>query len=517
MKKFLACLLSFVMVFAIAFPSYAEETQSSVDQNPSETADAVTENAESETTDEPSGSSSETTANRRILFDADSYTVYKGKQAKAVATVEVLSEDAPKKTALVWTSSDPAIVTVTAAGALAGKAAGKATITATAKDDPSITASVEIEVRIPVQSVLINEKTPTVIIGADESAAKLQLTTTVKPADAYYQTGKWESASPAIASVDENGVVQGHTAGTAKITFTSDDPSSPKKAQISVKVNQAVKQIQLSTRSLNLDVGQSASIKFEAKPKSAANKKVTWSSSNERVATVSATGAVKAIGKGTATITCTAADGSGVSAQCQVEVISMIKSIKPNGKNRVVVFAGKSETLRVSLTPSNPSIKTLKWTSSDSRVATVDSSGSVSGKSKGKCTITAAATDGSGKKTDFTVIVEPALPITLESLGFGIFMPNLMGQTVKNHCQTMTITNYSFDITLHTGWGTESGSYNLGKDVRIGPGAKKTIKRSHFGVGYASKVTITITGVTFSDGTYYNIPSSLQETWTFSR
>ena len=462
--------------------------------------------------------SAETPAlNRSITFDAESYIVYKGKPAKLTATVTNLTEEAPKKTALTWTSSDPDIVSVTSAGALSGKKAGKAVVTASAKDDASITASVNVEVRIPVQSVAINEKGVTVIVGAGESAAKAQLSTSVKPEDAFYKTGTWSSSDESIATVDGNGVVKGIAAGSVKITFTSDDPGA-KKVQTIVKVNQAVSRIKLSATSLTLDKGKSSSIKAEVLPSSAAAKKVTWSSSNENVAVVSANGGISAKGKGKATITCTATDGSGVTAKCEVSVISMVKSMRASGSNRMILFAGQTDSFAVSIQPSDATDKSVRWTSSDSSVASVDSSGTITAKNKGQCKVTATAQDGSGKYVVFNVTVEPAVPLTLESLGFGIFMPNLLGLTVKNHCLKTAIKNFTFDLELQSIWGSsDSGSYNLGKDAPVGPGAKKTIKRNVSGAGYASKVIITITGVYLKDGTYYEIPYYLQDTWSFTR
>ena len=521
MKRVLALLLTMVMALTVVFSSFAEEAKTDPEETVTEAAASLAVAAEKEETPESAGETADepteaVTSNRSITFDSESYVIFKGKASKITATVTNLTEDAPKKTVLTWTSSDPNVVAVNPSGALTGKAAGKAEITAAAKDDESIAATVTVEVRIPVQSVVINEKNATVLVGGSEEASKIQLTTSFKPEDAYDQTGTWSSSNEAVATVDENGVVKGLSAGNAQISFISNDPGA-KKAQAAVKVNQAVTGIKLSSTSLSIDNGKTATIKAEILPAKAATKKVTWSSSNENVATVSANGAVSAKGKGTATITCTAADGSGVSAQCQVNVISMVKSVKTSGEKKRVLFAGQSDYFSVSVEPYDATDKTIRWSSSDSSVASVDSSGSLSAKNQGKCKIIAEAADGSGKKAEFEVTVEPAVPITLESLGFGVFMPNLMGLTLKNHCKRTTITNITFDITLHTGWGSESGSYNLGKDVKIGPGAKKTIKRNHFGIGYSSKVTVTITGAYLKDGTYYEIPSYLQDTWSFSR
>ena len=68
----------------------------------------------------------------------------------------------------------------------------------------------------------------------------LQIRVSIKPEDAYFQTGVWTSSNEEIAEVNENGVVEGHKPGTVTISFTSDDPTATRKTQIQVKVNQAV-------------------------------------------------------------------------------------------------------------------------------------------------------------------------------------------------------------------------------------------------------------------------------------
>lgn len=81
-----------------------------------------------------------------------------------------------------------------------------------------------------------------------------------------------------------------------------------------------VESIKLNKTSATLDVGKTVQLKATVSPASASNKKVKWSSSNKKVASVSASGKVKALKAGQATITCQAADGSGVSAACVVDV-----------------------------------------------------------------------------------------------------------------------------------------------------------------------------------------------------
>ena len=80
--------------------------------------------------------------------------------------------------------------------------------------------------------------------------------------------------------------------------------------------------------------------------------------------------------------------------------------------------------------------------------------------------------------------------------------------------------NFYFDIDLYSYTGAKlytSGSYNLGSNVKIGPGASKQIKRTMSGISATYQLKLTITGVKFSDGSKYYIPASEQVTWTFTR
>lgn len=114
--------------------------------------------------------------------------------------------------------------------------------------------------------------------------------------------------------------------------------------------NRPVAQITLKPTSLSLQEGKSSTIKANIRPTDAANKSVKWSSSNTKVATVS-NGVVKAVKAGSAKITCTAQDGSGISASCSVTVTAKPKASKPStstsggdGKPRVgdkATFTGK--------------------------------------------------------------------------------------------------------------------------------------------------------------------------------
>ena len=454
---------------------------------------------------------------RSIVLSVEDPVVYVGKSLKVGFTVEKLQDTAPKQTTLVWSSSDPAIAAVNANGQVSGKKSGSVTIMASAKDDPTIMASVDITVRVPVQAVQINEKKASVVIGGNEAASKTQLTVTVKPADAFFQTGKWTSSNEDVATVDEHGVVTGRRAGNANITFTSDDPNGQRKAQINVTVGQAVTSISMS-KSATVQKNNTVSLQATAGPKDATTKKLEFTSSNPSVASVSGNGSVKGVSCGKATITAKATDGSGITAKCEVQVIQQVTNISSGDRN-IVIFQGDEKRWSTSVEPYDATNKKLTFSSDNSFIASVDSDGKIKGERGGRTRITASATDGSNRKASVNVTVEPSVPLTLESIGHGVYMADLLALTVKNQCSTMTIVDFDFDITFYDYRGNivNSGSCSLGKQENIPHGATKTIKRTMYGTSQAYKTVITITGVKFSDGSYWSIPYSQQETWSFTR
>lgn len=126
----------------------------------------------------------------------------------------------------------------------------------------------------------------------------------------------WTSSKKSVATVSSKGVIKAKKKGTAVITAKY----GKKKLTCKVTVKQPVKSIKLNKTSATLKKGKSLTLKATVFPNNANNKKVTWTSSNKKVATVSSKGVVKAVGNGTATITVKAKDGSGKKATCKITV-----------------------------------------------------------------------------------------------------------------------------------------------------------------------------------------------------
>ncbi len=169
--------------------------------------------------------------------------------------------------------------------------------------------------------------------------------------------------------------------------------------QTAVKVSR----IKISAISGKIAAGKKIQLTAAITPSNATNKNVTWKSSNTKVATVDSKGLVKIkskTGGRTVTITATAADGSGKKATYKIKVMKgVVKKIAISGKKSVK--AGKKLQLKAKVTATKNANKKVKWTSSNTRYAKVNSKGKVTALKAGKgktVKITAMATDGSGKK-----------------------------------------------------------------------------------------------------------------------
>ena len=163
----------------------------------------------------------------------------------------------------------------------------------------------------------------------------------------------------------------------------------------------AVTGVTVAPATLTLEVGQTGALTATVAPATATNKAVTWTSSAPAIATVDASGTVKGIATGTATITVKTADG-GKTATCAVTVKeAAAPPVKVTGitlNYSSITVNGDLERVQLIATvaPATATDQSLTWTSSDASVASVDGAGLVTIRKKGKATVTAKANDGSG-------------------------------------------------------------------------------------------------------------------------
>ena len=271
---------------------------------------------------------------------------------------------------------------------------------------------------LPITVAEIKLSQSTLSMKKGETAA---LTATITPENATDKSVDWTSSDTKIATVDSTGKVTAVSAGTASITCMAKD-GSDKKATCKVTVTDPtppkpsvvkVTKITLNKTTASVGKGKTMQLTATVTPTNATNKAVTWKSSNTKIATVSSTGKVTAKSAGTVTITCTAKDGSGKKATCKVTVTEPKPPVKPTVKVTKVTLNKKAATLspketltlRATVTPTNATNKAVTWKSSNTKIATVSSTGRVTAKSAGTVTITCTAKDGSGKTATCKITV----------------------------------------------------------------------------------------------------------------
>ena len=171
--------------------------------------------------------------------------------------------------------------------------------------------------------------------------------------------------------------------------------------------------VTLNQTSISLVPGAGEGLTATVTPADATNKKVTWKSSNEAVATVDANGIVIGVASGTATITVTTEDG-GYTATCAVEVINFVNVTGVTlNKTSTTIAVGASETLTATVTPDNATFKNVTWKSSNEAVATVDANGKVTGVKAGTATITVETMVGNKRATCAVEVITSVTGVTL--------------------------------------------------------------------------------------------------------
>ena len=266
-----------------------------------------------------------------VTLDQSELTIERTYTAQLSATIA--PEDADNRT-VTWTSDNEEVATVDENGQVTAVGVGEANITAIAADGSGVTATCKVTVTPKlVTSVTLDQSELTI-----ERTYTAQLSATITPEDADNRTVSWTSDNEEVATVDENGLVTAVSAGEANITATAVDGSGVTATCKVTVTPKLVTSVILDESELTIEKNFTEQLTATVAPDDADNLSLTWTSDNEEVATVDENGLVTAVGEGTATITATANDGSGVSASCVVTV-TFIDGIADVEASKVTVLA----------------------------------------------------------------------------------------------------------------------------------------------------------------------------------
>ena len=334
---------------------------------------------------------------KSISFNSTSYTITDLAQTPSFEpniTPSIASKN------VTWRSSNTGIATVNSKGVIKAVSNGTCKVTATTTDGTNLSASMDVIVDIKAKSVAL-DKTSLNITSNNE---KNKLNVAISPIQAS-QKVNWKSSNEKIARVDGNGNVTAVGNGTCKITATTTDGTN-KTASCDVKVDIKAESIGFSLTSYKItDLAQTPSFTAKILPENTANKNVTWKSSDTSIATVSSSGVIKAVSNGTCKITATTKDGTNLSASMDVIVDIKAKSVALDKTSMQITSQNSINKLVATVTPSQASQK-VAWSSSNGKIATVDSKGRVKAVSNGKCKIIATTTDGTNRTASCDVTVD---------------------------------------------------------------------------------------------------------------
>lgn len=264
-------------------------------------------------------------------------------------------------------------------------------------------------------NVIVKEK-GALLQNKDGQNAKLTKVIVETASDVTIGTNVKEmQVTTANAALTVNGTVDRLQADKA-VTVKGNGTVYEKTDNVTVtdQVKTGVTGVSLNEFAVTLAVNGTTTLKETVTPQNASNKNVTWSSSNEEVATV-ADGTVTAVGAGEAIITVTTADG-GKTATCKVTV-NAPQTVPVTGvtldETELALEVGGSKTLTKTVTPTNATNKNVKWESNKTEVATVEQDGTVKAVGAGEATIKVTAQDGSGQYAECKVTVSaPTKPVT---------------------------------------------------------------------------------------------------------
>lgn len=451
-----------------------------------------------------------------ITTSVDTLTVAVGR----IADYELSISPRSARKGYTFTISDETIAEALRDGRVKGLRQGTCTLTIGSKVDPTATKVLEVIVVQPARSVKAQLDKETVFVGRTA-----QITASVRPEDATLQGVLYDSRRPEVATVDANGVVTGVSRGSATIRVKSEDGYA--QTSVTVQVRQPAEEIRLELAKGTVPENKTATVKATVLPKDTNNKKLTWTSSDERIATVNREGRVKGLQPGTVTITAASAEVPEVTGSIDVQVVRLAKSAAFAQKEYDVIM-GQTAQLAVAVSPEDTTDKSVTYKSNNPKKVSVDENGVVTALAAGKATITATTADGSRRQA--TTVVKVIVPVTgvrfdTPDARVGVDYYRTLNAVLEpkdatNHNMTWTSSDESIATVTGTTnkprvvgkrWGrcvitgvTEDGGYTCSVNINVGSlrHAARLVKlelRKHQPYLRLKNVSnLNLTGITFA-------------------
>ena len=398
-----------------------------------------------------------------INFNISRYTI--SDTAQSPLFKPIISPSNATKKGVTWSSSNTKIATVNANGAVSPVGNGTCKITATTTDGTNKTASCDVKVDIKAESINFNISSYKIT----DLAQTPSFTAKILPENTANKKVIWKSSDTSIATANPStGVIKAVSNGTCKITATTTDGTNLS-ASMDIIVDIKAKSVALDKTSMQITSKNSINKLVATVTPSQASQKVAWSSSNGKIATVDSKGRVKAVSNGKCKIIATTTDGTNRTASCDVTVdVKFVTGISFDFNSYTITNVNQTPVFNPNITPSDAEDKNVRWSSSNTKVATVSSSGVIKAAGNGTCKITATTTDGTNLSASFNITVNiKATKITLDKTKIELttgketekitssIEPSIANKAVKYTSSNTSIATVSSDgVVTAVGSGT---------------------------------------------------------------
>ncbi|MDE7090714.1 MAG: Ig-like domain-containing protein, partial [Bacteroidales bacterium] len=386
-----------------------------------------------------------------------------------------------------WASTNPSVATVNADGVVTGVTVGTAKIVVTTAAG-GFSDTCAVTVCTPLTAVTLAQATAEINVGDERT-----LNVSVSPAGSQEDV-IWKSSDPTVATVSQTGVVTAVAAGAADITVGTGDGRLTQTCRVTVV---PVPVTGVDVAAPTTIVGKNGlQLTATVAPQNATNKNVSWTSSDETIATVSETGMVSALMPGSVTVTATTEDGGFTATKTLTVDIVPVTGVSLDKKTLALIYKGSAGSLTATVMPANATFKTVTYTSTDESVATVDG-GSVSAKGAGTAKIIVRTEHGNF--TDTCVVTVEKIDVVGVSLNKkSLSIANnktqrLVATITPNNPSDKTLTWTSTDESVAT-VSPMSGDQTRGTVTPVGNGEAKIIVTTGDG-GFTDTCAVSVSNV----------------------
>ena len=294
----------------------------------------------------------------------------------------ITPSDATVKT-LTWSVDDETIATIDAtSGKITGESEGTTIVRATAKNDVSGWATVTVSSKaIPVTSIRPNGKSKTINIGDEINLSELII---FNPTNATNKALVWsvteqkadyEDESTLVATIDSRtGILTSKVSGYIKVSARSVSNPDASPASMTIVVNPIhVTNVVMSETEVELVINEQKTLTAQVMPLNASCKTVKWETDDPNVVSVSSSGVILGLTKGTANIKARSTERNAIYATCKVTVIDEpIREITASADTIHFASAGKMSAITITVNPEDAETSAIEWTTSNPSVVGID-------------------------------------------------------------------------------------------------------------------------------------------------